>query len=301
MPRPVTFARLLTPLLLMAVSLALLAGCFAPAATTPTSPNDVQPTDIAVAVASPTADATLELTATPLPTDATTPAATDSPAPPDPTPSPYPTVWLPSGSPAPPTTAPAPRPIPEPTPAPTKPPTSTPPPDEGSTGLIPTTTGNARPTRIVVPALHIDLAVIKGDPAYPKCNVAQYMTGFVNLGNPGQPGQTTYIYAHARTGMFLPLLTQSKINNGANMIGMLVKVYTKDLKLHLYRINIVKRHAIDFSLATDISPSQHRLIMQTSEGPHGTIPKLQVAAKPIGVFEATAAQALPTPHPVTCG
>jgi len=157
-------------------------------------------------------------------------------------------------------------------------------------------TGNSPPTRIVVAALHIDLPVIYGKPGYPYCNVAMYLAQFVN---PGQPG-STYIYAHARTGMFLPLLNQSKINNGAAMIGMLVKVYTKDKKLHLYRITVVKRHATDFNLATNLKPGEHRLIMQTSEGPHGTIPKLQVAAKPIGIYQATAAEALPTPHPKNC-
>jgi hypothetical protein len=287
----VTIARLLTPLLLVAVVVGLLGAC-----SNSSAAATAQPTDVTVALTSPTADSTIEIGATPVPTDPALGLPTDTPAPVA-TPDPYPTIWLPSGSPAPPTTA------PRPTPGATQDPGPTPepqPPDTGLTGLVPTTTGNARPTRIVVAALHIDLAVIKGDPSYPKCNVAQYMTNFLNLGNPGQPG-TTYIYGHARSGMFLPLLTQSKINNGANMIGMLVKVYTKDLKVHLYRDNIVKRHATDFSLATDLNSGQHRLIMQTSEGPHGTIPKLQVAAKPVGVFEATAAQALPTPHPVTCG
>jgi len=169
--------------------------------------------------------------------------------------------------------------------------------ETASAALVPVPTGNSRPTRIVIPALKIDLAVIKGDSKYPKCNVAQYMTNFVN---PGQPG-TTYIYAHARKGMFLPLLNQSKINNGAGMIGMKVKVYTADRKLHVYRINIVKRHATDFSLAYNLKPGKHRLVMQTSEGPAGTIAKLQVAAKPVGVYAATAAAALPTPRPVTCG
>ena len=150
----------------------------------------------------------------------------------------------------------------------------------------------------MVSALNIDLPVIKGDPSYPKCNVAQYLDAdfFVH---PGRPG-STYIYGHARKGMFLPLLTQSQINDGAAMIGMTVRVYTKDLKVHVYEIFRVKRHATDFSLALNLKPGEHRLIMQTSEGPRGTIPKLQVAARPTGVFSATAAQALPTPHPVSC-
>jgi hypothetical protein len=191
-------------------------------------------------------------------------------------------VWLPPYDPLPPTTLPT--------------PVGPPPPTEQPEVLVPVKTGDSPPTRIVVKALGIDLAVVKGNSKYPYCNVAQYMLGFVN---PGQPG-TTYLYAHARTGMFLPFLTRSKINNGASLIGMEVRLYTADKKLHIYRINIVKRHVTDFSLAYDLNPGQHRLIMQTSEGPNGTYPKLMIAAKPIGVYAATAAQALPTPHPKIC-
>ncbi len=195
-------------------------------------------------------------------------------------------VWLPPYGPLPPTTL----------PTPIGPPSTvgpTPPPEV----LVPVKTGDSRPTRLVIKALGIDLPVIKSNSSYPYCNVAQYLTNFVN---PGQPG-TTYIYGHARTGMFLPFLTKSKINNGASLIGLEVRLYTADKKMHLYRINIVKRHVRDYSLAYDLNPGQHRLIMQTSEGPNGTYPKLQIAAKPIGVYAATAAEALPTPHPKTCG
>ena len=157
-------------------------------------------------------------------------------------------------------------------------------------------TGDALPTRVVIPSLGIDLPVVSGDSSYPLCDVAQYLYGFAN---PGQPG-TTYLYGHARDGMFLPLLTESEKNDGAGMLGAIVKIYSADLKLHLYQINIVKRHATDLSLAFELAPGQHRLILQTSEGPHGTVPKLQVAAEPIGVFEATADEALPTPHPRDC-
>ncbi|HSS35991.1 MAG TPA: hypothetical protein VLR93_06930, partial [Patescibacteria group bacterium] len=68
-------------------------------------------------------------------------------------------------------------------------------------------------TRVVVPALDIDLPVIRqpgGPNAFPPCNVAMYLT---QLHQPDQPGPT-YLYAHARTGMFLPILEASKINNG---------------------------------------------------------------------------------------
>ena len=160
----------------------------------------------------------------------------------------------------------------------------------------PTPATYALPTRIVVPSLAIDMPVMEGITDYPLCDVAQYLLGF---SNPGQPG-TTYLYAHARKGMFLPLLEQSEINDGAGMLGALVKVYTADSLLHLYEINIVKRHATDLTLAYDLEPGEHRLIMQTSEGPSGTIPKLQVAATPIGVYEATPEEALPSPEPKIC-
>ena len=63
---------------------------------------------------------------------------------------------------------------------------------------------------------------MKGPAGYPYCNVAMYMK---TLYQPGEPGITS-IYAHARKGMFLPLLNHSKVNNGASMIGKLVYVYT---------------------------------------------------------------------------
>jgi hypothetical protein len=173
------------------------------------------------------------------------------------------------------------------------------PPAPGPTGSsdVAVTTGDSPPTRIVVPSLGIDLPVVAGNTSFPLCDVAQYLFGF---SNPGQPG-TTYLYGHARAGMFLPLLDESQEpDNGASMIGALVNLYTADLKLHIYQIDVVKQHATDLSLAYDLDPGQHRLIMQTSEGPHGTIPKLQVAATPIGIYTSTAAEALPTPHPRVC-
>lgn len=248
------------------------------------SANLVTPTELANSSPTP-ADTTLLATPSLPPGTASEPPLGS--AAPSPTPTGF-IVWLPPGGPLPPTTLPGPTSVP-----PTTGPTSAPePPDV----LVPVKTGNSRPTRLVIKALGIDLPVIKGNTSYPYCNVAQYLPDFVN---PGQPG-TTYMYGHARRGMFLPFLTKSKINNGASLIGLEVRLYTADKKMHLYRINIVKRHATSFALAYNLDPGQHRLIMQTSEGPSGAYPKLQIAAKPIGVYAATAAQALPTPHPKVC-
>lgn len=167
----------------------------------------------------------------------------------------------------------------------------------------PTPASDAIATRITIPSLRIDLPIVAGDldvPGnrnnYPLCDVAQYMTV---LGQPGEQG-TAYIYAHAQRGMFLPMLRASWRNDGREMIGALVEVYTSDLRLHLYEIFRVKRHATDLSLAFELEPGEHRLVLQTSEGPEGTIPKLQVAARPISVVPSTATEALPEPQPRPC-
>jgi len=79
-------------------------------------------------------------------------------------------------------------------------------------------------TRVVIPALGIDLPVLRGTDGFPLCDAAMYLA---DLHQPGQKG-ATYIYAHARVGMFLPILNASKIDNGKRMIGMIVQVFTSD-------------------------------------------------------------------------
>jgi hypothetical protein len=159
-------------------------------------------------------------------------------------------------------------------------------------------------TRIVIASRDIDLPIIsrdkrvkgQGPDKYPPCDVALYHTAF---GQPGQAG-TTYIYAHAREGMFLSLLKASTRRNGASLIGALVQVYTSDEREHIYQITEVKRHALDFSLALDAPPDAHQLILQTSEGPKGTVPKLQILAEPMEVLAVSTGQANPKPRPRAC-
>jgi hypothetical protein len=136
----------------------------------------------------------------------------------------------------------------------------------------------------------------QGPDKYPPCDVAVYHTAFEQ---PGEPG-TTYIYGHAREGMFLPLLDASLHHDGASLLGALVQVYTDDDRVHLYQITLVNRHALDFSLALDAPPEVEQLILQTSEGPRGTVPKLQVLAMPIETLPSTAIAAHPTPVPRPC-
>ena len=136
----------------------------------------------------------------------------------------------------------------------------------------------------------------QGPDRYPPCDVAVYHTAFQQ---PGEDG-STYIYAHARDGMFLPLLTAAERRDGASLIGDLVQVYTDDDREYVYEITLVKRHAIDFSLAEDVPPGVSQLVLQTSEGPPGTLPKLQILAEPIDVLRASQADAHPKAHPRAC-
>ena len=159
-------------------------------------------------------------------------------------------------------------------------------------------------TRIVIASRDIDLPIIsrdkrikgQGPDKYPPCDVALYHTAFQQPGTPG----TTYIYAHARDGMFLPLLLASQHRDGASLLGSLVQVYTSDDREYVYQVTLVKRHALDFSLALDAPPGSQQLILQTSEGPRGTVPKLQILAEPVDVLQVSHREATPRAHPRAC-
>ncbi len=154
-------------------------------------------------------------------------------------------------------------------------------------------------TRIRIIGLNIDLPVIdQVNPTYPPCNVALYYDD-PRLGQPGE-GRATYIYAHARTGMFLALLTASKISNGKKMLGMIVEVWTSDDQRFLYVITQVKRHVpFDNAIGPAIAVKTEQLWLQTSEGV-GTQPKLQVLADPLSQEAAPHAEANPVPKPINC-
>ena len=190
--------------------------------------------------------------------------------------------------------SPTPRPTPTPTPA-SPSPSAEPSPSPGASAAP------AVASRVVYTALDIDLPIVAqtfgpGKGAYPLCDVAQYLEIFRQ---PAEEG-TTYIYAHAREGMFLPLLRASERNNGRSMLGDLVQVYTADGQLYLYEIFDVKRHSRNFRLADEVPPGEHRLVLQTSEGPKGTIPKLQVAARMLSVGSVPLAEANPKPKARDC-
>jgi sortase (surface protein transpeptidase) len=172
----------------------------------------------------------------------------------------------------------------------------------GPAASLPPTGPRAFASRIVIPSLNVDLPVIAGDSAvpgnedlYPLCDVAMFLPGFVQ---PGEPG-TTYIYAHAQRGMFLPLLRASLVDDGSALVGALVEVYTTADEVHVYQITTVKRHATDLSIASDATGTE-QLVLQTSEGPTGTVPKLQIAARPVSTVPASPAEAQPSAEPRVC-
>jgi hypothetical protein len=159
----------------------------------------------------------------------------------------------------------------------------------------------AVPVRVTVPSLGVDLPVLSSERTvpgnvrdYPLCDVAQYWTRY-DL--PGAPG-TTWIYAHAQPGMFLPLLLEAEATSGEGLLGEMVTLQLRDGRLLRYRIVEVKQHAYNRRLALRARPSQQRLILQTSEGPPGTIPKLQVAANLIGATYTE--EAAPKAQPRAC-
>jgi hypothetical protein len=157
-------------------------------------------------------------------------------------------------------------------------------------------------TRVVVTALGIDLPVIKpagGPNAYPQCNVAMYIQ---QLHQPGQGG-ATYLYAHARDGMFGPIYERAikKLHGGpSSMKGMMVKVYTSDDLVFSYEVVEVRLHQTQLDDAQNATSDE--LWLQTSEGPKGTPGKTQLRATPLGLpLPVDHAAAHPVAKPVICG
>ena len=152
----------------------------------------------------------------------------------------------------------------------------------------------ARATRVAVPGIGIDLPVIRGPSGYPLCRVAMYLA---SVAQPREPG-ITFIYAHARRGMFLPLLTRWKIDRGASLIGRTVKVWTSDSYVSYYRITRVRKTS---SPMTGVfSLTRERLWLQTSTGPNYTYAKLIVEAARYKTVKSTYSAAHPTARPVRC-
>jgi hypothetical protein len=83
------------------------------------------------------------------------------------------------------------------------------------------------------------------------------------------------------------------------MTGMTVSVYTNDDMVFVYRVTAVHRHQV--SLAGAIATRAEELWLQTSEGPRGTVDKLEVVATPIRRGWASPRDAYPVAVPTVCG
>ncbi len=154
-------------------------------------------------------------------------------------------------------------------------------------------------TRVRIPALDVDLPVIKpagGPNEYPKCGVAMYIQ---ELHQPGQGG-ATYLYAHARDGMFGPIYELAIVKKKPDtMVGMYVEVFTSDNMRFTYQVTEVRTDQRDLNDAID-APGEE-LWLQTSEGPKGTPGKTQLRALPLTIGAATQAESHPKARPFTCG
>jgi LPXTG-site transpeptidase (sortase) family protein len=167
-------------------------------------------------------------------------------------------------------------------PAPVLPPTvaaatSTPPPAPMQTAAAPTVTPTpAIPDgyRIKIPRLAIDLPIAEGDldrDAVRQQTPDNFAFHFPGTALPGEPGNT-YVYAHARRGMFLTLW-------GAQQ-GDEVWIVTPDARELRYVVS-----EVHWSVApTDVSwlapTSSERLTLQTSTGPNPGDARFVVIALP---------------------
>ena len=151
-------------------------------------------------------------------------------------------------------------------------------------------------TRVRIASLDIDMPVIKGPAGYPPCDVAMYLVDPAEPPRLGQPGQNraTYIFAHARPGMFEPLLK----TKAPDLRGRVVEVWTSDDQLFLYEITSVRRS--QFDLEDALNAKSEVMWLQTSEGPNSTYGKTQVIAKPLSSGPADPADAHPKAKPRTC-
>jgi hypothetical protein len=120
----------------------------------------------------------------------------------------------------------------------------------------------------------------------------------MDLGRPGR-GIATYLFAHARDGMFGPIYEQAIVKHQpSKMLGMIVQVYTDDDKLYLYEIDKVLLHQLNLDAA--FSADTEQLWLQTSEGPAGTPGKTQLRGRLLSVGDADPADAHPKAKPVRC-
>ena len=128
--------------------------------------------------------------------------------------------------------------------------------------------------RIQVPALSIDLAILEGDIqrdsvlARTPDNFAFHLPGTAIPGT----GANSYLYAHARRGMFLSLWNAK--------IGDIVWISTPDGRALRYVVSEIHPRVAPDDVSMTEASGPDRLTLQTSTGPNQSDPRFVVVALP---------------------
>jgi len=128
--------------------------------------------------------------------------------------------------------------------------------------------------RIAVPRLGIDLAIAEGDIAR-DITAQRTPEGFAfHLPGTALPGDVgnTYLYAHARRGMFLALWDAR--------VGDELSVSTPDGRLLRYIVRDIFARVAPTDISSTLPTAVERLTLQTSTGPSPTDPRFVVFAFP---------------------
>ncbi len=148
-----------------------------------------------------------------------------------------------------------------------------------------TATASVRPTavaytpiptgyRVQIPRLGIDLAIIEGDierDTVQQKTPEDYAFHLPGTAIPGA-GANTYIYAHARRGMFLALWNAQ--------VGDVVWISTPDGRALRYVVTEVHPRVAPTDTAWAAPSPPERLTLQTSTGPDPADPRFVVVARP---------------------
>jgi sortase (surface protein transpeptidase) len=151
---------------------------------------------------------------------------------------------------------------------------SAPPSSAASSTAAPTTSPIPPGYRVQIPRLHIDLAILEGD--IERDTVAQRTPeGFAfHLPGTAIPGSdaNAYIYAHARTGMFIALWDAR--------VGDVVWISTPDGRALRYLVSEIHPRVPPDDVSWAGSSPPERLTLQTSTGPNPDDPRFIVIALP---------------------
>ena len=130
--------------------------------------------------------------------------------------------------------------------------------------------------RIQIPRLSIDLPIAEGDVIRDTINQRTPENFAFHLPTTSIPGlgSNTYIYSHARVGMFLSLWNAA--------LGDVVYISTPDLKRLTYVVTEVHPRVAPDDLSWVNGTPAERLTIQTSTGPNPSDPRFVVIAVPAG-------------------